>query len=334
MNRVKFMVTGGSGFVGSHIVDALEKHFSPSSISLIVRDQTKVHARTESGLAVFQGDITSPEAINHAITEFHPNFIIHAAALADDWAPLSRLMEVNAQGTQNIIDAMIHSSSTSSLIHISSSGVYPRRTATHLAEDTPYEPFGNYHKSKVAAEKIVKNAFEKKLVEGTILRPPNVMGIRDFTHMAKICQAIKNRKFPLINNGKAIQTWVAAEDLAHAVILALTHHEKANGQIYNVKSFEIAVKDLYDLIVSKLKIDKPPKNYPYYLAYTGGVISEIIGKIKGKPSTLNRYRVIKFAKDRLFDDSRIRAELGYQSKATAEATIIDTVEWLINEGIV
>ncbi|MFW9906547.1 MAG: NAD-dependent epimerase/dehydratase family protein [Candidatus Thorarchaeota archaeon] len=331
---MKFMVTGSSGFVGSHIVDALEKEFSPSNISLIVRDQTKVNTRLESGLVVFQGDITNPEAINHAITDFHPNFVIHAAALADDWAPLSRLMEVNVQGTQNIIDAMIQSSSSNSIIYISSSGVYPRKTDTHLGEDTPYGPFGDYHKSKVAAEKIVKNAIEKKLIEGTILRPPNVMGIRDFTHMARICQAIKNRKFPLINNGKAIQTWVAAEDLAYAVILTITLREKANGQIYNVKSFEISVKDLYDLIVSKLNIVKPPKNYPYYLAYIGGYVSEIIGKIKGKPSTLNRYRVIKFAKDRLFDDSKIRSELGYQPKASAATTIMTTVEWLINEGIV
>ncbi|MFX1505176.1 MAG: NAD-dependent epimerase/dehydratase family protein [Promethearchaeota archaeon] len=328
------MVTGGSGFVGSHIVDALEKQFSPLSISLIVRDQTKVNARVESGMVIFQGDITSPKAVSHAITNFQPDLVIHAAALADDWAPLSRLMEVNAQGTQNIIDVMTQSSSANSLIYISSSGVYPRKTGTHISEDTPYDPFGDYHKSKVAAEKIVKNAIEKKLIEGTILRPPNVMGIRDFTHMARICQAIKIGKFPLINNGKAVQTWVAAEDLAHAVILAITRQEKANGQIYNVKSFEIAVKDLYDLIVLKLNISKPPKNYPYYLAYIGGFVSEMVGKIKGKPSTLNRYRVIKFSKDRLFDDTKIRSELGYLPKATAEATIIDTVDWLINEEII
>jgi nucleoside-diphosphate-sugar epimerase len=334
MNQVKFLVTGGSGFVGSHILDALEENFSPSNLSLIVRDQTKVNNRLEAGLAVFQGDITNPETINHAITNFHPNFVIHAAALADDWAPLSRLMEVNAQGTQNIIDSMVQSSSANSIIHISSSGVYPRKTGTHLAEDTPYNPFGDYHRSKVAAEKIVRDAIEKKLVKGTIFRPPNVMGIRDFTHMARICQAIKNRKFPLINNGKAIQTWIAAEDLAHAVILAITLQEKANGQIYNVKSFEITVKELYDLIVSKLNITQTPKNYSYHLAYIGGVVSEIIGKLKGKPSTLNRYRVIKFAKDRLFDDSKIRLELGYQPKLSAETTILDTVEWLINEGIV
>lgn len=331
---MRFLVTGGTGFVGSHIVDALEKHFPPSSISLLVRDQIRANARSEAGLMVFQGDITSPKSLIHVMKGFHPNYIIHVAALADDWAPLSKLMAVNAQGTQNIIDAMVQSSTADFLIHISSSGVYPRKTSIHLAEDTPYGPYGNYHKSKVAAEKIIIAAMEERLINATILRPPNVMGIRDFTHMAKICQAIKNRKFPIINEGKAVQTWIDAEDLAHAVILTINLREKSEGKIYNVKSFEVSVKGLYDQIVSKLNVSKPPKTYPYYLAYFGGFVAEIIGKIKRKPSTLNRYRVIKFAKDRLFDDTKIRSELGYQPKASAEVTITNTVEWLQKEGII
>ncbi|MFX0015346.1 MAG: NAD-dependent epimerase/dehydratase family protein [Promethearchaeota archaeon] len=331
---MKVMVTGGTGFVGSHIVDALEKHFPTSNISLIVRDISKAKMRAEAGITLFQGDMTDSKSLILAISTFQPNVIVHTAALADDWAPLSQLIAVNAQGTQNIIDAMLQSNNAKFLIHISSSGVYPRKASIHLTEDTPYGPYGNYHKSKLIAEEKVRTYIEKKLLNATILRPPNVMGIRDFTHMAKICQAIKERKFPIINEGKAIQTWVAAEDLAQAVILIINQQKKANGKIYNVKSFEISVKELYDQIALKLNILESPRNYPYFLVYPLGVISEILGKIRGKPSTLNRYRVIKFAKDRLFDDSKIQSELGYQPKASAHDTIMNTVEWLQKEGII
>ncbi len=331
---MKIMITGGTGFVGSHVVDALEKQYPRSSVSLIVRDLLKANRRSEAGFIIFQGDITDPSSLYRAMTEFLPNVVIHVAALADDWAPLSRLMEVNSQGTQNVIDAMAQSNSAEFLIHISSSGVYPREASTHITEENPFGPYGNYHKSKVAAEHIVRAAMEKKLIEATIIRPPNVMGIRDFTHMAKICQAIENRKFPIIRNGKAIQTWVAAEDLAQAVILVIDQQEKASGRIYNVKSFEVTVKNLYDQIATIMNVIVPPKSYPYILAYLGGFTSEILGKIKGKPSTLNRYRVLKFSKDRLFDDSKIRAELGYQPKCSAEKTIKSTVKWLQKEGVV
>lgn len=324
---MKILVTGGTGFAGSHIVDLLEKKFPSTDIAMLVRDKKKVENREVN---IFKGDLTDSDSINEAFKIFQPDVVVHSAALADDWAPLSKLMEVNTQGTQNIIDSM---SNENFLVYISSSGVYPRIT-TPITEECSYGPFGNYHRSKVAAEKIVRSSFENKIILGTIIRPPNIMGIRDFTHMAKICHAIKNGKFPLIADGKARQTWVAAEDLAQAVFLALNQQEKANSQIYNIKSFEITVKGLYDMVAEKLNITKPPRNYSYLLAYSMGLISEVIGKIRRKPARFNRYRIIKFAKDRLFDDSKIRTELGYNPQASAENTINQTVDWLLMKGVI
>jgi len=329
-------VTGSTGFVGSHIVDALVQDYPLSDLGLLVRNEDKLHfiGSIKSEINIFKGDITDSSYLFESISSFNPEIIIHSAALADDWAPISLLMEVNAQGTQNIIDAMVQSNSADFLIHVSSSGVYPRKEGVYIDEEFSYGPYGNYHKSKLAAEKIVQKAMKKGLIRGTIIRPPNVMGIRDFTHMAKMCQIIKNGKFPMIRHGQARQTWVAAPDLARAILLVIKQQEKANGQIYNIKSFEITVKELYDQITENLGISTSPKNYPYILAYSVGLVSEIIGKIRKKPSTLNRYRVIKFAKDRLFDDSKIRSDLGYEPKETAEETITRTVEWLQKESIV
>ncbi|MFX0174362.1 MAG: NAD-dependent epimerase/dehydratase family protein [Candidatus Hodarchaeota archaeon] len=331
---MRIFVTGGTGFVGSHIVDALVKNYPISDLGLLVRDEQKVDASIRSEINIFKGDITNSAFLNESITSFDPGVIVHSAALADDWAPSSLLMEVNAQGTQNIINAMVQNKSMNYLIHVSSTGVYPRVEGVYIPENFSFGPYGNYHKSKLVAEKSVKEAMEKELIRATIIRPPNVMGIRDLTHMARICQAIKNGKFPMIRNGQACQTWVAAPDLAEAIIRIIKQPEKANGQIYNVKSFEITVKELYNQVSRKMGINNPPKNYPYILAFSVGLISEIVGKFKRKRPTLNRYRVIKFAKDRLFDDSKIRLELGFEPKASAKETIEQTVEWLQEEHII
>jgi nucleoside-diphosphate-sugar epimerase len=330
---LKIIVTGSTGFVGSHIVDRLEKQFSPSDIVLLVRNTEKVKDRAKKGLNIVKGDLTKPESLS-SILDYNPGIFIHAAALTNDWASFTTLMNVNAQGTRNLINLMIQLEHRPFLVHISSSGVYRRQEAVYLTEYSPIYPHGNYQRSKLEAEKILQELMIKNLIDATILRPPNIMGVRDFTHMAKICKAVKERKFPIIRNGRARQTWVAAEDLADAVLLCFQNQKKTLGQIYNLKSFEISVRELYDRIASLLDITEPPKTYPYKLAYFVGYVGEILGKIKRKPSTLNRYRVLKFSTDRLYNDDKIRIELGFIPKRTAEETITKTVKWLLEEDLV
>ncbi|MHA1974271.1 MAG: NAD-dependent epimerase/dehydratase family protein [Candidatus Hodarchaeales archaeon] len=329
---MKILVTGGTGFVGSHIIDALEKKYSPRDLIMFVRNREKAIERLNRGLTIVEGDVTIFEEVRKVVQGFQPKVVVHAAALANDWAPLEELMQVNAKGTLNIVNAM-EKVSDSFLVYISSSGVYPRVEGMYINEETNYGPIGNYQWSKVEAEKYVRKAIDNRKIRGSIIRPPNVMGARDYTHMVKIVKAIREGKFPLIRKGKAIQTWVAVEDLALAVILLIQNKEKINGKIYNIKSFEITVKNLLDLICKELDITVSYKEYPYWLAYTVGFMSEILAKIKREPATLNRYRVIKFAKDRLFDDSKIRQELGYQPEVTAEISVRNTIEWIQNNNL-
>ena len=335
MKTLKILVTGSTGFVGSNIVEAFLKEIPPNEIVLFVRSKEKLKGLnipkiTETN--IFSGDITKINDLEKAL-EFKPTAVIHSAALVDDWASIELLTEVNVQGTQNLVNAIKEISPTSHLVHISSTGVYPRITSV-ITEETPLSPFENYHKSKLESEKVITNAVTAKEISATILRPPNIMGLRDTTHMSKICQAVQNRKFPLINNGKAIQTWITGDDLAQAVFLTIKNQQKASGKIYNIKSFEITVKDLYSIIVKRLGVTHPPKTYNFHLAYSLGVLSEIIGKARGKPSTLNRYRVLKFARDRLFDDTKIREELNYQPMCTAEESVNRTIDWLLEANVI
>ncbi len=332
---MKLMVTGGTGFVGSNIVEALLRELDPSKIALFIRDPNKLkdlEIEKINQTHLLQGDLVDFPSLKDAMS-FNPDAIIHSAALVDDWASYAKLKEVNVEGTQNLIESVLADSPDSFLIHISSTGVYSRISSV-ISESTPLKPYDNYHLSKYESEQVILNACTNDNLSATILRPPSVMGLRDTTHMAKICQAIKNRKFPLINGGRAIQTWVGGEDLAKAAILVLKNHKIANQKIYNIKSFEITVKDLFNLASQKMGISIPPKKYNYYLAYIAGFISEIVGKIRRKPSTLNRYRVLKFGRDRLFDDSKIRSELGYRPSCTAEETITKTISWLIEKNII
>lgn len=329
---MRILITGGTGFLGSHIVKILSSYYSTSEINLLIRNEQKAKEWVKNGINCVKGDITKRSSVDLVMSKINPDIIIHSAGLVDDWSPLDDLFEVNVTGTQNLIQSLIEINPKAFFIHISSSGVYPRKPNLHIPEEHPYGPYANYHKSKHAAELIVKKEMEE--IDISIIRPPNIIGIRDTTHMLKICKSIKNGKFPLISDGKAIMTWVSATDVAEAIHLIIKKRAVSKGEVFNVNSFEISVKDFYEIISDEMNLVREPKRYPYFLAYSVGLLGEIVNKIKRKPFTLSRYRVLKFSKNRLFDDTKIRKKLGYQPKSTAKKSIKETVNWLQQNGLI
>ncbi len=103
-------------------------------------------------------------------------------------------------------------------------------------------------------------------------------------------------------------------------------HEAAMGGADFIKDNENLAGDVKYLPIE----DRVPK----YMEIRDTILSEMIRKITGKPSTLNRYRVLKFARDRLFDDSKIREELGFYPICTPDETISRTVELLLERELV
>ena len=255
---MRFLVTGGTGFVGSHIVDLLAQNYPDNDIALFVRNKDRIRYHKDRNFIVLEGDLNNTDSIISAM-KFQPTVIIHAAALADDWASLEQLMKVNAIGTKNLIEASLTTNPTPFFVHISSSGVYKRQEGISLNEKAEKTPHGNYQQSKLAAEKYVLDAISKQGLRAVILRSPNVMGERDYTHMTKIVKAIMDGKFPLLRNGKARHSWVAAQDLAEVVRLSFTRQEVSAGKIYNFFSFVITVKELYEQINLILGHNIPPK---------------------------------------------------------------------------
>ncbi|MHA2297054.1 MAG: NAD-dependent epimerase/dehydratase family protein [Candidatus Hodarchaeales archaeon] len=336
---MKIFITGSTGFIGSHIVEHLASvEEDLSRVALFVRNSMKTSNYEDLGARIFVGDITEFQPVSETISLFQPDVIIHAAALTNDWAPFVELKRVNVLGTENIVKAILALKTQEKpfLVHLSSSGVYgkiKKPETTYINEETPLNPKANYQKSKEIAERVISDRISKDNLRATIIRPPSVIGPRDFTQFYKIYQAIKAGKFPMINDGKAIMSWVDVNDLVEAIFLVIAKQHVAAGQVYNVKSFELSVRDLYEQVITHVGYTRPIKSYSYRLAYLAGLISEIKSKISGKPSTLNRYRVVKFGKNRLYDASKIEQELFFSPKYDAKTSIERTIEWLKSEKL-
>lgn len=166
--RDTVIVTGGSGFIGLHIIDRLEKSGDFQIINLDVRAPKKEHHRPYW----VHCDIMDLERLTGIIVEARPKYLLHLAARTDTDGHVIEEYSVNSTGTMNVITIASRVSSLERLIFVSTQFVVgPGRLPDG---DQDFRPHTAYGASKVAAEKAIRNASLSCV--WTIVRPTNVWG--------------------------------------------------------------------------------------------------------------------------------------------------------------
>jgi GDP-4-dehydro-6-deoxy-D-mannose reductase len=144
------LVTGASGFVGTHLLELLGDEAVPT-----------------------EADVTDPEAVARVVRETEPRAVIHLAALSsvgDSWEAPSRTWEVNALGTVNVLEAVRRHRPDARVLVVSSEQVYGRPAQLPTPESTPVAPVSPYAASKAAAEVACTQAAESGL-DVVVVRP-------------------------------------------------------------------------------------------------------------------------------------------------------------------
>ncbi|MFX1513137.1 MAG: NAD-dependent epimerase/dehydratase family protein [Promethearchaeota archaeon] len=333
---MKVLITGGTGFVGSFLLDELINNGFPSNnpenIICLVRSTSNIERLNELGVSTVVGDLQEPSSLFKAVKDI--DIVFHIAARADDWAPWSELVKTNVEGTRNLLEACL-TENIGFFVHTSSTGVYGHfKSQDAIKEDYRKKPSDRYQQSKWLAEKVIWEYIKRHDLKAAILRSPAAIGPRDTSTQLKVFNALLKDSFPLIGKGNNLLTFIDARDLARAMILAAQKRDITAGQVYNLYSFRISLKEYLDMMRDQLSLESKLKSYPFRLLYTIGFLSEVYAKIRRKPTTLNRYRVGKFASHRLFDQSKIQKELGYIPEFNAEKTLKDSVSWAIEENLI
>jgi nucleoside-diphosphate-sugar epimerase len=260
--HLRILITGGLGFIGSHIVQRLVEHNR-----LIVLDNGRRDALRLSdplnhpNLTIIRGDITTPETLSRALTaagELH--WVIHLAAMAGVTTYVTqprRTIEVNLLGTARLLEALA-GRSIERFINVSSSEVYGPR-AYHAREDgltalgPATTPRWSYAASKLAAEHLVLAYHHDNGLPVVSLRPFNIYGpgqigegaVRNF-----IVRALTERDLTIYGDGSQIRSWCYIEDLIDGLIAAALRPE-ASGLVFNLGNprATVTVLDLAERIV-------------------------------------------------------------------------------------
>ncbi len=301
---MRILITGGAGFIASHIQDAYAKagHEIAALDNLVTGSEANLAAATR----FFRQDIRAPE-VDRLFAEFRPEAVSHHAAQMDVRRSVAEPIydcEVNGIGTLNLLEAARRHGVKKVIFASSGGAIYGEQIAYPAGEDHPTQPASPYGITKLLGEKYLHFYQETYGIETVSLRYANVYGPRQNPHgeagvVAIFATKLLRGEIPTIN-GDGLQTrdYVFVEDVVQANLLALKPGVRG---IYNVGTgLETNVIEIYNNLAAAAGVGQPAKHGP------------------AKPGEQRR-SVISYAK--------IQKELGWTPKFSLAEGLKKTLEW-------
>ncbi|CDX56185.1 NAD-dependent epimerase/dehydratase family protein [Mesorhizobium plurifarium] len=311
------LVTGASGFLGSHV---LERLAASGTLALgLGRDEASCAALEADGHRVIRHDLAQPLDGAHDPRLGKVERIIHCAALSSPFGRLVDFVAANVTATRNLVD-FAGRQRVSRFVHISSPSVcFAFRDQLGLTEDMALpEPVNHYARTKREAEKIVLG---QPAIHPVVLRPRGIYGKGDRALLPRLIKAAKSRPLPLFRDGRAAIDLTYVDDVVDAVMAALAAPEEAEYQVFNVSGGEVLpVRRIADAACSRAGIEarwRPTPLMPAMLA--AGLMEAVALRLPGRPEPpVTRYGLGLFAYAQSLDLSKARRVLGWAPKVSFE----------------
>ena len=323
------LVTGATGFIGSHLARALLAEGRP--VRVLVREGSCAYALEKMGAEIIEGDITIPSTLPQALDGV--DRVFHCAAMVSDWGAWDDFRLANVKGVDNMLAAS-RVAGVRHFIHLSTTDVYgfPRRPGN---EKEPFQYRGwPYGDTKIDGEKKVWGYREKYGMPVTVIRPANVYGAGSRSFVLEIARMLKKKEMVHLGNGGQAAGLCHVNNLIACILLAGKSGDSV-GQSYNVTDgTDLSWREFVELLAEKTGMPGPRITLPRRLAYLTGWLLEHIGNQdrENERPLLTRMAVEIFTADQSFSIGKARRELGYRPTETVAGTMDEMVAWLVGEG--
>ena len=237
------LITGGAGFIGSHLVERLAPHNRLRVLDTLRRDALRpsgLHEHKNVELVI--GDVMDRQAVGRAVDGC--DMVVHMASIAGVDSVIRQpveTMRISLLGTTNVLEAAAASGAVKRFLDFSTSEVFGR-FAYHVAENDQTtlgavgEARWTYAVAKLATEHLAMNYHKQYGFPAVSIRPFNIYGPRQVGEGAVhhfIVRALKNAPLTIHNDGAQIRAWCYVEDIIEAIVLTLTR-EEAVGHAFNI----------------------------------------------------------------------------------------------------
>jgi nucleoside-diphosphate-sugar epimerase len=327
MTVERILVTGGTGFTGGHLCKRLLKE--GYRVRTIARTPEKAASLRQLGVEVIPGDIVDFETVLRATEGMDK--VYHLAALyRQEGVARQAFWDVHVTGTENLLKAAARQQ-VQRFIHCSTVGVHGGIKQPPANEDGPYRPGDIYQESKLAGERVAAEWMGRGEMPITICRPAGIYGPGDLRFL-KLFKSIYKRSFWMIGSGEVLYHFTYIDDLIEGMLLC-GNKEESIGRVYILAGNEyVTLSTLVSLISEALRVSLPKRRIPFWPVYAASYLCELACKPFGIEPPLYRRRVDFFRKDRAFDTSRARRELGFRPQVDLKTGVYRTAEWYKEQG--
>lgn len=322
------IITGGAGFIGSHVVRRFVQNYP--SYTIVNIDALTYAGNLENVKDIEQAsnynfekiDITNAQAVSDVFKKYNPDGIIHLAAESHVDRSITNPLEfvmTNVIGTVNLLNAAKEfwkdDFSNKLFHHVSTDEVYGALGSEGLfTEETSYDPHSPYSASKASSDHFVRAYSDTYGLPIVITNCSNNYGPNHFPEkLIPLCihNIINNKPLPIYGDGKYTRDWLYVID--HARAIDDVFHKAKNGATYNVGGFnEWQNIDLVNELCRQMD-DK--------LGRESGTSAKLITFVKDRPGHDLRYAI---------DANKIKNELGWLPSVTFQEGLSLTIDWYLS----
>jgi dihydroflavonol-4-reductase len=323
---VRVLVTGATGFTGSHLALALAT--CGHDVRALVRDPARARDLDAGGVELAIGDLRDPAVVAAAVTGVE--VVYHIAAVYRSAAgSIDAYRAVNATAVGRLVEGAARAGARR-VVHCSTVGVHGDIEHPPADEDAPLRPGDVYQVTKLEGERLAREAGDRLGIEVTIARPTGIYGPGD----RRLLKLFKNvvRRFPILGNGEIYYHLTYIDDLVEGFRLCGEQPAAAN-RTYILAGGEVTTLNaLVKLIAEVAGVRPPTLHLPVWPFWIAGAVCEAVCRPLGIEPPLYRRRVDFFTKSRAFDIARARREIGYAPRVPLREGIRRTLDWYREQG--
>ena len=320
---MRALVTGGTGFVGSHLAEALRRQ--GDTVTVLARSATKAEALAPLGVHIVAGDLADTAAVRKAV---EGQDVVYHVAAANTALSEEAFMAANLEGTRSVVEAAQAAGGPRFVLVSSMAAGGPSPRGKPLQGDEPPRPVTAYGRSKLAAEEVVKAS----TLPWTIIRPPMVYGPRD-QEVLKVFRIARFGIAPVFGDGTQELTAIHGADLADALIAAglssTTLHRTYCGthpDVFTSTDFVRSVAVAMGRTVAVIKV-------PHTVGRGILAVTETVARLTRRATILTTDKANEFFQPAWTGDpAPLTRDTGWRARRNLASGLADTWDWYRSAG--